>query len=175
MNPGEALEVAVERWLQRRFGAKTERRTRQRGAVAERCWEVDVHAVIPRAWKPAAMASLLSVVMGSMLAAGDMTSLALLFVFIGSTTGLLALILAAGPRHVWVEAKDRASSVKRVDMIKLVEASRDVQLFGEARWYPQEVWMVSSSDFDRDALNFARARGVRCFLARRGGNFVELR
>lgn len=82
-------------------------------------------------------------------------------------------------RHIWVECKDRKSTVKRDDINKLVAAANDVREFESADWKPTELWFAARQ-YDVDALNFAHKHGVRCFEAvedsssRKGLRFHEI-
>lgn len=73
-------------------------------------------------------------------------------------------------KHVWVECKNRKSTIKRTDINKLVGAAEDVRaLRANAKWVPDELWFASKqSAYDQDALNFAREKGVRCFVWEKG-------
>jgi hypothetical protein len=66
-------------------------------------------------------------------------------------------------RHVWVECKDRQTSIKRTDINKVQNSVEDVKANSNAKWKPNEVWFASTSAYDHDALNFAREHSIRCF------------
>jgi len=83
--------------------------------------------------------------------------------------GAVAWIVAyvgkwATATHVWVECKNRRGRVKRDDINKLHIAVEDAKEFEEAKWRPDEVWLVSTTEFDQDALNFADEHGIRCYV-----------
>lgn len=74
-------------------------------------------------------------------------------------------------RHVWVECKNRQTSIKRTDINKLQSSVEDVRANSQATWKPNEVWFASTSDYDHDALNAARGHGIRCFQVTDGEAF----
>jgi hypothetical protein len=76
-------------------------------------------------------------------------------------------------RHVWVECKDRKSSTKRADIMKLTSSVADVRQNDRAPWKPDEVWFASSSRYDQDAIAIAKEHGVRCFQLQHD-SFVEV-
>lgn len=65
--------------------------------------------------------------------------------------------------HVWVECKNRGARIKRDDINKLHVTVEDVRAFDKAAWKPTEVWFVSTSEYDQDALTFAAERRIVCF------------
>jgi len=76
-------------------------------------------------------------------------------------------------RHVWVECKDRKTSIKRTDINKLASSVEDVRGKENPDWAPDDVWFASTSRYDQDALAFAGEHGIRCFLLE-GDRFVEV-
>ncbi len=72
--------------------------------------------------------------------------------------------------HVWVECK--TTRVKRVSVMKLVEAARDVKEAWKKdieKWHPDILMLVSSSGFDVDAVELANRYRVYCVLAKNSG------
>jgi len=90
----------------------------------------------------------------------------------------LALVLSyVGKRrsiiYAWVECKDTKSNIKRAQVQKLISSAEDVRQNKDAKWKPTVLMMVSGSDFDADALNFADEYGIECFR-RSGKGFEEV-
>ena len=70
---------------------------------------------------------------------------------------------------VWVECK--ATRVKRMHVMKLLEQARDVRDAyeeGKEEWYPHILMIVSSEGFDDDALRLADKYGIYCVLRKKG-------
>lgn len=74
------------------------------------------------------------------------------------------------PMDIWVECKDRQSSIKRKDIANLVSKAEDVfQAYkaGRERFYFDRLALVSTSKFDFDALAYADQTDVLCIYANR--------
>lgn len=69
-------------------------------------------------------------------------------------------------RRVWVECKNRKSTIKRADIFKTVSSVEDVRDFAGRRRKDaiDAVWFVSSAEYDCDAVAFAKAKGVALFI-----------
>ena len=77
-------------------------------------------------------------------------------------------------RVIWVECKDRKASIKRADIFKLLNSAIDVRknvpsftLAGLSEEQAKMNWsyllFVSTSPFDSDAINFAKAHNIGCY------------
>lgn len=166
MNDGVSFEAKVERWLIRRGARFTERRARQRGKVAARGHECDVHATfVSQLWRLAAFVALVCAF--GTAATGSFSDEPALAIFPG-TLGVVSVVLLAAfflaPNHIWVEVKSGEGAVTREVVWKLVQQVADVRLAPVASWRPSAAWLVARSHFDRDTLAFAREHGVRCFV-----------
>jgi len=72
----------------------------------------------------------------------------------------------SGGRDIWIECKNRKSSIKRDDVIKLVGKAEDVENAcdkGREDFYFDKLAIVSTSKFDSDALLLAENKEVACF------------
>jgi len=173
MNDGTEFERRVERWLQRSRGAVTQRRSRHPGHIAKWPYECDVQATIsPARSMTAFVASAFMFVMSIVCLAADAVDVGAVMMLFAVGIGGASLLASRSSRRIWIECKDRDSSVTRLDVLKLADAVDDVRN-GRALWVPTEAWLVSSSRFDRDAVAFARERDVRCWLETPQG-FVEV-
>lgn len=191
-NTGKDFESAFANWMRRRFGFSCELREQVKGRVAVRGWECDIHGVQhSELWRWTGWAAVAALVLGvastffpdllgdvrgsyedaghqvEQIIGPSVKGLGVLIV------GLLVLAVAwvgakRARRHVWVECKSGKATIKRTDIIKLTEAAEDVRAFEGAPWRPDELWFATRSDYDADALNFAKERGVRCFRATGG-------
>jgi hypothetical protein len=191
---GKEFEERFARKMVAALGvSKTRRNEPVKGKTAARPWDCDIHGTIE---SPAANAVRWVAIVGyavSMLAfvypeefeavstAGQAVEAAAASHFDLNIVGGGVFVLATAAaivgayakrrtrRHVWVECKDLKRTVKRTDVIKLAKAAEDVRAFDGAEWKPNEVWIASTSNFDADALNFARESGIRCFVDDGGG------
>lgn len=78
-------------------------------------------------------------------------------------------------QHIWVECKDRKSTIKRRDITQLDVSVTNVRdQDSNADWRPDEVWFASTSDFDQDAIAFARKLRIRCLHVKQDGSVIEL-
>jgi len=80
-------------------------------------------------------------------------------------TGPLNIVLQKPIASVWIECKDRRSSIKRADIAKLDASASDVIEANRAGRERQEFnsWViVSTSPFDSDAVRFATQRNINC-------------
>ena len=74
-------------------------------------------------------------------------------------------------RDIWIECKDRKSSIKRTDIFKLVSSAEDVENAcdeGIEEFYFDYLAIVSTSRFDSDALSYAEDSDVACFHYTKG-------
>lgn len=179
-NDGRQLEEDFARWAKRnRSFDSVEFRMLVNGETAARPYEVDIRASIPqekyeRLWKIAIGGGLLSAVAVFGLCADlshllddTMESLVAGTGFSGSLVALVAFVLLGWYAHgrrsigVWTECKDLKTRVKRDAVMKLVQCVQDVRE-ADADW-PDEVWLVSGSGFDQDALALAEREDIICF------------
>jgi hypothetical protein len=86
--------------------------------------------------------------------------------------GAVAFIFAAmGDRNsrkrVWVECKARKARIKRADITKTVSSVEDVRAYAGRRRVDavDEIWFVSTVEYDCDALSLARDKCVVLFSA----------
>ena len=63
----------------------------------------------------------------------------------------------------WVECKNQKTNVKRHQIQKLLSSVDDVRALEDPKWKPSQVILVSGTDFDADALNFAKEFNVICY------------
>ncbi|UCD14051.1 MAG: hypothetical protein JSW60_01145 [Thermoplasmatales archaeon] len=69
-------------------------------------------------------------------------------------------------RHIWIECKNRKSSIKRTDMHQFKEKAEDIKDAYESDiedFCFDELVYVSTSKFDGDALGYARKHDIQCF------------
>ncbi len=181
---GKSFEIEFADWMEEELGyQETKTRVRVKGKVSDRGYEPDIHGIyFDRKWDVIRklgiglmVLALLTIflprefkwfkdistqIVGSVTP--DLVGYALLIV------GALGFILAYKARdrtttHAWVECKDRKTSVKRLDIVKLASDVEDVRKLKEAKWHPDDVIMVSSSGFDHDALEFAEEKDIICY------------
>jgi hypothetical protein len=184
-NTGKELEQEFASWMRER-GYRVEVRELVKGLVSSRPWECDLHGSRPSRFARAVLGGALiaiavCVVILSSHNWSDVTYGGSIVVLVASTwISLLLFAESKLERHVWVECKDRVENVKRDDIVKLKEARKEVMDYfvavkaGRGRgWRPDELWFVTSADYDQDALRHARDQGVRCFR-KTGGSFAEI-
>jgi hypothetical protein len=168
VNDGISFEGKVERWLQRRGATFTERRVRLRGRVAKHGHEVDVHAAFGNgAWRVFAGLSafmFVTVVLGLALSEDAFTVIGVIGL-VGFT--IVTIAFAVEQNHIWIECKSGEGTVRRDVVWKLSTQVTDVRE-ERAAWIPKEAWLVARSQFDVDALRFARDHGIRCFVEQSG-------
>jgi hypothetical protein len=180
MNDGTSFEKEFARWAEREFGwSEYEMRVLISGAVGERPYEVDIHGII--ASERFLKAMRIGKVISGLGIFGVLGLFGLEKIFSSLLHGILPQIGTASmtvflcgaglwwfansrrEEHLWVECKDRK---KRV-------AARDVMLFakkienvndGKSRWKPDQCIMVSSSGFDVDAIDQARANDIDLYI-----------
>ena len=173
---GSELEQAFGSWMKHKLRyTRTEFRVPVKGKVADRAYEVDIKAekfdplwdnmrllgaaLIVLAMLSAVLPQLRSVrqsiehAVGTVLPSFAPYGLLIL--------GALATVLGSQGRnravtHAWVECKDTKVNVKRAQVQKLASSVQDVRNDPSAKWKPDLVVLVAGSDFDADALNFAR-------------------
>ena len=173
---GSKLEQAFGSWISHKLRyTRTEFRVPVKGKVADRAYEVDIKAEkFDERWDYARRLgitllalALLSAVFPAMRpmrhvmeqAIGTVVpSLAPYALFL---IGAIATVLGFQGKHravthAWVECKDTKTNVKRAQVQKLASSVKDVRDDPSAKWKPDLVVLVAGSDFDADALNFAR-------------------
>jgi hypothetical protein len=171
--------------------SKTRRRVPVKGKIADRAYEVDVHGEKSNPLAQAAFLGgiILAIVAVLMLFAPSMISGLKSYIestvarFIPSlaggsflVVGVIAIVLGYLGReksitHAWVECKDLKRNVKRAHVQKLAASVKDVRDLEEAKWKPTEVMIVSGTDFDSDALAFAREHKFTCYRRSSRGGF----
>lgn len=187
---GREFEARVATYLSKSHGMRVcSRNEMVRGAATKRPWECDVHAVDGSftgtfvAWT-ALIIGLIGLAAHFNTVPHDIPGLASLKNAIESQSpylsglghaclGAVALAIAAiaalyREQHVWVECKDRNTSVKRADIAKLHASIQDVRNVAQPEWHPHEVWIASSALFDDDAVSLATNYGIRCFSSATG-------
>jgi len=179
---GKKLEREFAEWMKSDLGySKTYLRVPVKGKVSERSYEVDIHAVkhskLMNAFWSVGIALLLLAVYAHYAEDTQIENLAARIVRTivpdqaGNALwilGIFGLILGLLGRsktkvHAWVECKNQKSNVKRHQIQKLISSVKDVRDLEEPKWQPKRVLFVSGTDFDADALNFAREYGVTCY------------
>ena len=192
---GKELEEAFGSYMREHLGAlTTEFRQPQKGEIAVRPWDCDIHGIIVSRiaialWVVAGAGYALALAaivypedFDAVTSTGRAVEQQLGPAFYGYGLFILAILASvvahkawkATKRNIWVECKDRKATIKRTDIIKLADACADVRAFEKAKWKPDEMWFASTSQYDTDAINFARTKGVRCFLKDPSGAFQEL-
>ena len=179
---GKSLEREFAKWMKSDLGySKTYFRTPVKGKVSERSYEVDIHAVKhSKLMNAISIAGVVLAVLALYAYYADdarIKNLAARIIHVlspdhaSNALGILgvvgALLGLCGKSktkvHAWVECKNQKSNVKRHQVQKLISSVRDVRALEESKWQPKRVLLVSGTDFDADALNFAREYGVTCY------------
>lgn len=196
---GAAFEIQFAEHMRRDLGF-SEAKVNQflRGKTATRPYQVDVVGVKKQLlWRLIYAASALVVLAGmltiavptavprvtnTMVAAGSRVQKATGLTSVGAgiaAIGAVAFIFAAmGDRNsrkrVWVECKARKARIKRADITKTVSSVEDVRAYAGRRRADaiDEVWFVSTVEYDIDALGLAADKGVVLFLATGGATGV---
>ncbi len=189
---GISLERAFADWMKRELGyTRTKLRQPVKGKIADRAYEVDIYAEkYSRLWDFMRWAGLyvflLAVLtyllptemrelrewMEGVIASFDPTwagSALAIFGVAGVTLGFLGKNRFI--TYAWVECKDQRGNVKRAQVQKLAATVQDVRDIRQAKWKPDIVMIVSGTDFDADAYNFAREHKFVCY--RRSGTGFE--
>ena len=189
---GQLLERDFADWMTSKLGySKTELRVPVTGKVSERSYEVDIHGIkhnrlmdiVGVAGVFVAIVAAIAGYMGDPQIEGAARQLvgafdpslgdsALLIVGIaGAVTGIYGRTRFR--TDAWVECKNQKTNVKRHQIQKVISSVEDVRAVDNPKWKPDRVIMVSGTDFDADALNFAREFGVVCYV--RAGEAYETR
>lgn len=181
---GMSLEREFAEWMKSDLGyTKTRLRVPVKGKIADRAYEVDIHAerynhmweVARRLGIAGLILSLLIIFLPLQMREVHQLLENLVRSFVPQLSGSALLILSVvsivlGIRgkeramtHAWVECKDTRTNVKRAQVQKLAASVKDVEDNRDAKWKPDIVILVSGSDFDADALNFAREHDFVCY------------
>ena len=179
---GKKLEREFAEWMKSDLGySKTYFRVPVKGKVSERSYEVDIHAVkhskLMNAFSIAGIGVCLLALYASYADDARIKDVAARIIRIlnpdqaGDALVILCvvgLLLGLYGRsktkvHAWVECKNQKSNVKRHQIQKLISSVEDVRALEEPKWQPKRVLFVSGTDFDADALNFAREYAVTCY------------
>lgn len=181
---GKSFEIQFADWMEDELGYNdTKIREWVKGKVSDRGYEVDVHGIyfdrkwdlirksgiilimlalaaifLPREFKW--FSNITNQIIGSIVP--DLVGFSLL------VAGVAGFIIAYKAKartttHAWVECKDTKASVKRAVIQKLAKSVEDVRNSTDAKWYPDQVIVVSSSRFDHDALALADEEGITCY------------
>lgn len=177
--PGSAFELQVKAAIESTIGYQIRVRELCRGKVGIRPHECDLHAVkvsrLLRALQSVFFCLLVVTVLAYLVAPlfyppddrVHLSEVALIAALFG-LCWLWHWSIRKTTHHVWIECKSGIATIKRDDVNKLHAAVEDVRAFDNAPWRPTEVWLVSQSEFDQDALVFAAARKITCFRYREG-------
>lgn len=157
-NDGRQLERDFARWMQDELGYQSvKQRERVQGATARRDYEVDIHGTIRRDLQHRLVQA--SVILAAAafplefvgaIPPNSAYAAAAVFAF------LAWLLYSKATTQAWVECKDLRGNFTRAHVQKTIESVRDFMAAEDARWEPNLVILVSGSDFDVDALSFAR-------------------
>lgn len=181
---GIILERAFGEWMKSELGyTRTKLRIPVKGRVADRNYEVDVYAEkFSRLWDFLRIVGIVFLVLSLLviLAPREMLDVhrwmedviasfapelagygLLIFGIAGFLLGYMGK--QRSTTHAWVECKDQRGNVKRAQVQKLAAAVQDVRDNREAKWKPDVVIVVSGTDFDADALNFAKEYRFVCY------------
>ena len=187
---GMSLEREFAQWMENELGySKTKLRIPVKGKVADRSYEVDIYAEkFSHLWDVLRFGGIVSFLAAGLVllaprdaqglrhwmeqtVAGFVPDLApyALLVF-----GIGGFVLGYNGKrkamtYAWVECKDMRSNVKRAHVQKLAAAVDDAEQSRDAKWKPDTVILVSGTDFDADAINFAREHGFLCYRRSRSG------
>jgi len=77
------------------------------------------------------------------------------------------MVLFRSSIDIWIECKDRKTSIKRKDISDLVSKAKDVYqatIRGKQDFYFDTLMIVSTSRYDFDAIALANQEGVACVL-----------
>jgi hypothetical protein len=179
---GKSLEREFADWMKSNLGySKTELRVPITGKVSERSYEVDIHAIrysrIMNTIRVIGVIVLVVAIYAHVAEDKQITNVAARIVQVVSpqqTGNALYILGGAGviggfwgksktKVHAWVECKNQKCNVKRHQIQKLMSSIEDVRALDEPKWCPKHVFLVPATDFDPDALNFARGYDVTCY------------
>jgi hypothetical protein len=172
---GASLENAFAEWMVKKLGYERAKRNEPiNGEISERYYDVDIHAVK----KKYEATDVPKYVIGVTGAAAAVAYLALEVAAVGVVgIGAAAYYFAQkhfeSNTHAWVECKNQLGTVKRQQMQKFISSVEDVRANSNARWKPDEVMYVAVTGFDEDALNFAEAHNVQCYVPTKDGKGFE--
>ena len=179
---GQEFEREVAEWLKRHFGCTSaSRNERVQITMGARPFECDVHAVrgsaLGRNLRRLAGVFLLIALVAYLLhrAGVESTTYAVLFALLG--VGCFALsfyVKGQKEQHVWVECKNLKGNVNRDQINKVVMTVSIARQSQTVAWKPDLVLFFSATDYDKDALYFARRIGIACYR-KVGGKFVRAR
>ncbi|KAB2929168.1 MAG: hypothetical protein F9K24_20810 [Leptonema illini] len=180
MNDGTNLENEFARWADKEFGwSDYETRVLISGAVGERPHEVDIHGIIESEGYFKVMRAGQVIVASGVLGASGLVGLERAFASLIDgilpqigTASMTVLLCGAAlwwfgnsrrREHVWVECKDRKKRVAARDVMLFAKKIENVK-DGKPRWQPNQCIMVSSSGFDVDAVDQARANDIDLYI-----------
>jgi len=199
---GAAFEVLFAEHMKAAFGfSEAKLNQKLKGKLAANAYEVDVVGVKKRPlWLVVYVVALLIMAAGiltlyspkmvpqvtsRMKAAG--TRVEKVVGFRKTGVGILAIGVAAfgfgvmgdrkSRRRVWVECKNRKATITRADMFKTIGSVDDVRAHAGRRKKDaiHDVWYVSTARYESDAITFAKAKGVKLFLAVERSDGVEFK
>lgn len=189
---GAILERTFAEWMKSARGySRTKLRVPVKGEIADRHYEVDVHGEkFSPVWDLLRIVGIVFLVLALLviLAPREMRDVhkwleGVVASFAPELAGYALLIFGIGrfvlgylgkqraTPHAWVECKDQRGNVKRAQVQKLIATVEAVRNNSQAKWKPDVVILVSGTDFDADAPNFAREHRFTCY--RRPGNGFE--
>lgn len=188
---GRQFEVEVEEWLRRNGYRDTERNVKVRVSEDVKPYECDVHGHSYSAiWiklRRLGIGWFVLVWIYLLLDAGGLrtaTERAITTFELSASDASLLLIGVIGfvlgmvgkkrtGHHAWVECKNLKGKVSRDHVMKLAHAIELLEAYKSADWSPRYAMIFSATDFERDALHFARQHSIRCFRRTESG-FKEL-
>jgi hypothetical protein len=179
---GQEFEREVAAWLKAHYGCtQASRNERVQLTVNARPFECDVHAVrgsaLGRSLRRLGGAFLLVALAAYLLGRLGVETTLYLYLFALLGVGCFVVsFLVKGQReqHVWVECKNLKGNVNRDQVNKVATTVALARQSQCAPWKPDLVLFFSATDYDRDALYFARRNGIACYRRSRG-KFVRAR
>lgn len=189
---GISLERAFAEWMKSELGyTRTKLRQPVKGRIADRNYEVDIFAQkYNRLWDFLRIMGIIFMVLAVFaifwpremrdvqqwmegVVASFVPELAPYGLLIFGVGGFLLGYMGKqrSITYAWVECKDQRVNVKRAQIQKLAAAVQDVRENRQAKWTPDVVMIVSGTDFDADAYNFAGEHKFICY--RRSGTGFE--
>lgn len=178
MKKGHDFETQVAVWLERKLGCS---RTRLNELVRLDkqlgCYECDVHAERSRFnWERARMLGATCLIFGFGSAAMQRWDLARPSFVIGIIVAAFWLVgrRLSRSEHIWVECKDLRAPVNRDHINKLASTMKRSMTSRVAPWRANKALFFSSSGYNRDARQVAKAEGIECYQQDRGGGFIRV-
>ena len=179
---GQEFEREVSEWLKKHFDcSRTSRNERVQITLNARPFECDVHAVrgsaLKRNLRRLAGVLLLLALIAFLLQRVEVVPPSYFITFALLGVGCFALsfyVKSRKEQHVWVECKNLKGNVNRDQINKVVMTVSIARQSQSVAWKPDLVLFFSATDYDKDALYFARRNGIACYR-KVGGKFVRAR